>query len=184
MTITVKYENGRQLGPQFKAGVQRFRERATASIQTAAKRAALDIETQGRANIRAGGNFGSERWQQGFEAKVSFQSRTDLSIRVTHSVPYWKVFEEGRVIRGKPLLWIPLQNTLAASLKVRARDFPDKLFRVERAGRAPLLLSKSGGPQYFGKSSVRIPRKWRLREIVARVARNMRQYYKEAMTRG
>lgn len=183
MSITVKYENGQQLGPQFKAGVQRFKERSTASIQKAARLAAADIEQLGRANIRAGGNFGSARWQEGFQAKVSFQSQTNISIRVTHSVRYWKVFEEGRVIHGKPLLWIPLSFSEAGHLGVRARDFPGKLFRVDRKGKAPLLMSDNG-PEYFGKESVRIPRKWHLRDIVKRVARNMRKYYKEASRRG
>jgi hypothetical protein len=183
VTVNFKYENGDQLGPQFKAGVQRFRVRSTRAIQEAARRAALEIEDQGRANIRSGGNFGSARWQQGFRAKVSFQSATDLVIRVTHAVKYWKVFEEGRVIFGKPLLWIPLSFSTAGHLGVRARDFPGKLFRVNRKGKAPLLMNEQG-PQYFGKERVRIPRKWHLRDIVKRIARNMRQYYREASRRG
>jgi hypothetical protein len=135
-----------------------------------------------RSNIRDGGNFGSARWQDGFRAKVSFQSKNDLTIRVTHEVPYWVVFEEGRVIRGKPLLWIPLSFGQAKGF--RARDFPGKpLFRVNRIGKNPLLMNEQG-PQYVGVPSVTIPRKWHLRDIVKRVARNMRQFYKEAMSRG
>ena len=102
---------------------------------------------------------------------------------ITHAVKYWKVFEEGRVIFGKPLLWIPLSFSTAGHLGVRARDFPGKLFRVNRKGKAPLLMNEQG-PQYFGKERVRIPRKWHLRDIVKRIARNMRQYYREASRRG
>ena len=181
MTITVKYENGDQLGPKFQSGVKRFQERARAGVQGAAKLAAREIEDQGRANIRAGGNFGSARWQDGFQAKVSFRSATDLSIRMTHSVPYWVVFEEGRTIVGKPLLWIPLSFGNANG--VRARDYPGQLFRVNRQGKNPLLMDENG-PQYVGVPSVKIPRKWHLRDVVKRIARNMRQYYKEAMRSG
>lgn len=181
MTITVKYQNGAQLGPKFKAGVQRFKGKATAAIQHAAKAAAADIEEQGRKDIAAGGNFRSQRWQDGFKAKVSYQSASDLSIRVTHDVPYWVVFEEGRVINGKPLLWIPLSFGQANG--VRARDYPGKLFRVDRAGKNPLLMD-ANGPQYVGVSSVTLRRRWHLRDIVKRIARNMRQYYKEAMRSG
>lgn len=181
MPVTFKYENGDQLGPKFKVGVKRFGEKQGLAVQAAARRAARDIEEQGRANIRDGGNFGSARWQQGFKALISFVSRFDLVIRVTHSVRYWVVFEEGRIIYGKPLLWIPLKFGDAKG--VRARDFPGKLFRVNREGKNPLLMNEQG-PQYVGVPSVRIPRKWHLRDIVKRVARNMRQYYKEAMRSG
>lgn len=182
MTVTFKYENGDKLGPQFKKGVQNLSKRQRAAQIVAARRAAEDIEREGRANIRAGGNFGSERWQAGFQAKVSF-SAGNISIRVTHGVRYWRVFEEGRVIHGRPLLWIPLSFSQAGALGVRARDFPGQLFRVDRPGKAPLLLSDAG-PQYFGKESVRIPRKWRLRVIVKQVARRMGRYYKEALRNG
>lgn len=183
MPVTFKYENGDRLGPQFKASVKRHSERQVIAIQQAATKAAHEIETLGRENIRAGGNFGSARWQQGFRAKLSFRSRSDLVIRVTHAVRYWKVFEEGRVILGKPLLWIPLSFSTAGRLKVRARDYPKRLFRVNRPGKAPLLLDDEG-PQYFGKTQVRIRRKWHLRDIVKRVARNMKQFYREASRGG
>lgn len=182
MPVTFKYENGDQLGPKFKARVKQFSDRQRVAQRLAAERAAEEIEKQGRANIRAGGNFGSTRWQQGFQARVS-QGGGNVVIRITHAVPYWKVFEEGRVIRGRPLLWIPLSFSQAGQTNVRAKDFPGKLFRVDRPGRAPLLLSDDG-PQYFGKESVRIPRKWRLRVIVKQVARQMNQFYKEAMRNG
>lgn len=182
MTVIFKYENGDKLGPQFKAGVQKFAAKQRRAEQVAARQAAEQIEIQGRANIRAGGNFGSPRWQQGFRAKLS-TTAGNIVIRITHAVRYWKVFEEGRTIRGKPLLWIPLSFSTAGRLGVRARDFPGKLFRVNRPGKAPLLMNEQG-PQYFGKASVRIPRKWRLRVIVKQVARQMRAFYKEAMRNG
>lgn len=183
MPVTFKYENGAQLGPKFQGQVKRYSAKQLTAIQAAARHVASDIETLGRANIRAGGDFSSSRWQQGFRAKLSFRSRADIVIRISHSVPYWKVFEEGRTIRGRPLLWIPLSFSQAGQLGVRARDFPGKLFRVDRVGKAPLLMNESG-PQYFGKTSVRIPRKWRLRDIVKRTARKMSTFYREAMSRG
>lgn len=180
-SVKVTYHNGDQLGPKFKAGVQRFRDRQVGAIQQVAREAAAEIEAEGRANIRAGGNFGSARWQDGFRAKVSFKSQADLTIRVTHAVPYWVVFEEGRVIRGKPLLWIPMK--FGDSGGVRAREYHGKLFRVNREGRNPLLVSDTG-VQYVGVTSVKIPRKWHLRDIVKRIARSMRDKYRGAMRSG
>jgi hypothetical protein len=47
-------------------------------------------------------------------------------------------------------------------------------------GKAPLLMNEQG-PQYVGKESVTIPRKWRLRETTRQVAKKMGTYFKEAM---
>ena len=182
--IKITFGNkGQPLGEKLQVRASKFNERRTRAIQEAAKRVALDIEEAGRANIAAGGNFRSARWQEGFRALVSYQSRENLRIRVTHRVSYWKVFEYGARILGRPLLWIPLSFALAASLKVRARDFPGRLFRVDRPGKAPLLLNEDG-PQYFGKESVRIPRKWRLRQVVYQKSRLLRRYYNQAMKNG
>jgi hypothetical protein len=174
-----------KLGQTLVVRAKKFSERQIRAIQSTGRRASEEIEEEGRANIAAGGNFSSRRWQQGLQAKVSFASRQDLNIRVTHDVPYWKVFENGAIIRGQPLLWIPMRNSEAAARGVRARDFGQPLFRVDRkSGGAPLLMSSGGKVQYFGKESVRIPKKWNLRAIVRNVSRRMAQYYREAMRRG
>lgn len=181
MTITLKYTDGKQIGRRFKTKVKVFDESRILAVQAAAKRASEEMVDEGRADIRAGGNFGSARWQDGLEARVSYESRQDINIRITHAVFYWRVFEEGAVIHGKPLLWIPL--SFGDSDGVRARDYPGQLFRVDRAGKAPLLMSDSG-PQYFGKESVTIPKKWHLRDVVAKVSRRLGRYYREAFRNG
>lgn len=183
MTIRIVYTNGKQLGRQFRFGVERFGERSAKAAQAAAKKAADEILRRGRANMRAAGDFDSARWQNGLQARISFTSRTDIRIRVTHSVFYWVVFEEGRVIRGKPLLWIPLDFAKDAQ-GVRAKDYPGRLFRVDRRVGAPLLLAAGGKPKYFGKEFVRIPKKFRLREIAASEASKLPTYYKRAMRNG
>lgn len=179
MPITLKFEDGSKMGAQFKERVKEYSEDVIKATQATAKETARDIEARGRADIAAGGNFSSPRWQEGWRAKVSYKSRYDLSIRVTHAVKYWKVFEFGAKILGKPLLWIPL--SFATGVKgVRARDYASKLFRVDRKnGKAPLLLDYfTKKPKYFGKESVTIPRKWHLRDIVNNAVKRMPQTYK------
>jgi hypothetical protein len=62
----------------------------------------------GRASIAAGG-FGP-KWQNALRANV--YPRGGDSIRaaavIYHKVPYAIAFEEGAIIQGKPLLWLPL----------------------------------------------------------------------------
>lgn len=182
MTIQFKFGEGQNIGTKFRAVIDKFSERRIKAIQRTAYRAAADIETEGRANMKKGGNFGSPRWQEGLHAKVSYTSRQDLNIRTTHDVPYWGVFEFGATIHGKPLLWIPLSFASDAQ-GVRARDYPAPLFRVDRQGKAPLLLSDTG-PKYFGKEQVTIPKKWTLRQVVRDVSRRMSQYFKQEMRNG
>lgn len=183
--IQIKLDGVGKCGPQLKNRAKLFDERRVVAIQATANRAKDEIEEKGRADIAAGGNFSSARWQEGLHAKLSFKSRDDLNLRVTHDVPYWQVFEHGATIHGRPLLWIPLQGSEAASRKVRARDFGRPLFRVDRKkGGAPLLMSDGGVVQYFGKDSVTIPKKWHLREVIKQAARKMGGWYRQAMKNG
>jgi hypothetical protein len=64
---------------------------------------------------------------------------------------------------------------------VRARDYPQPLFRVNRKGKAPLLLTKGGEPKYFGKPRVRIPRKFHIRDIVRIVSRSIKPVFREVL---
>ena len=80
------------IGEKFRSRAKNFSERQTTAIQTASRRAADEIENEGRASMRAGGNFGSARWQEGLQCKVSYQSRNDIRIRLTHSTFFWRVF--------------------------------------------------------------------------------------------
>lgn len=183
MSVTFKFDEGRKLGKTFKNRVKRFSEKQTKAVQATAQRAKDEILAEGRANIAAGGNFSSDRWQMGFQVKLSYQSRTDITLRVTHSVFYWRVFEYGAVIRGRPMLWIPLSFATDAQ-GVMARDYPYYMFRVDRVGKAPLLMTHDGEAKYFGKESVTIPKKWTLRQVVRNVSYEMPRYYREAMKNG
>lgn len=184
MSIQLKFEDMSNLGKKFDLRVKNYSERMIKATQETARITAADIEQRGRADIAKGGNFSSRRWQEGFRAKISYLSRIDLRIRITHAVSYWKVFEFGATIRGKPLLWIPL--SFATGVKgVMARDYASKLFRVDRKGKAPLLLDYfTKKPKYFGKESVTIPKKWHLRQIARDASRRMGQTYKRLMKNG
>jgi hypothetical protein len=173
--------NADKVGKQFTLQVAKFTKKQRRAINKTALRAADEIEYQGRADIAKSGNFGSQRWQSGLQALVSFRGEGNAVIRVTHAVKYWKVFEYGAKILGRPLLWIPL--SFGNAFGVRARDYPKPLFRVNRPGKAPLLLDDQG-PQYFGKESVTIPRKWHLRTVVNNVSNKMGRIYREAMKNG
>jgi hypothetical protein len=137
---------------------------------------AAEIKTRGDADIKQAGNFGS-RWTDGFHVNVT-EGGGHIRIAATEDVPYWRVFQYGAVIHGKPLLWIPL-SFAADAQGIRASEYPGRLFRVDRAGKAPLLLApgKPAQPKYFGKESVTIPKKFHLIEIGRDVSRRVKDFY-------
>lgn len=176
MSLSIKV-SGRQAGSKLRTGLFRQQKRIAKTSKKTMQDASKEILRKGRADMKRGGNFGSSRWQSGLKAPVRLLT-SGFRVDVFHKVPYFHVFEYGAVIKGKPLLWIPLSFARDAK-GVMARDFPGGLFRVDRSGsKAPLLLSIADGePKYFGKESVKIPQKFHIREIARKVANKLRQIY-------
>lgn len=175
---------GEQMGPRFERRAVRFRKRVLQSMRDAAEEIADGVEQEGRQDISSGGNFGNS-WTSAWKATVTEGGgffRISVTMGGPPPVAYWRVFEEGRTIRGKPMLWIPL--SFASDAKgVSARDYAGPLFKVERLGKAPLLLTTGGVPKYFGKESVRIPKKFHLMDIARKWARRAGKIYNSAYGR-
>jgi hypothetical protein len=167
----------RQWGAKFKRGQKRNFQQVQSALRATARDMAKEIKSRGDEDITSAGNFGS-RWTRGFKSKVVVED-SDFTVKTTHDVSYFSVFEFGKVIHGKPLLWIPLSFATDAQ-GVLARNFPGGLFRVDRKrGGAPLLLSiRDGEPKYFGKRFVRIPQKFHIRQICRDVASKVKTIYK------
>jgi hypothetical protein len=166
-----------QAGPRFRQNLTRQATRVREAARGAARETAKRIETLGRADIRRGGNFGS-RWTDGLHADVT-EGGGNIRISVYDDVPYFNIFQYGGVIKGKPMLWIPLDFATDAQ-GVSAKDFRGGLFRVDRESGAPLLLSiEDKQPKYFGKESVTEPKKFHIVEIAQDQARRMRDIYRE-----
>ena len=88
-------------------------QRPMAEAATLALReAATSAKAQGRAEI-AGAGF-SKKWQNAFRVDA-FPRRGKVSIDAAaymfHKIPYAEVFQTGATIRGKPVLWAPLERT-------------------------------------------------------------------------
>ncbi len=176
MTEIRLYFQGERAGPLFQRSVFRQAARVRAAARDAADETAADILTLGRADISSAGNFGT-RWTQGLHDEVT-EGGGSIRISVGHDVPYFSVFEEGKTILGKPMLWIPLGFADDAK-GVFARDYPGGLFRVDRKQGAPLLLSIADRqPKYFGRDHVVIPKKFHIVEIVKEAARRFKDLYR------
>lgn len=179
MTIRV-FLQGERVGPKLTRSASRDVKQVLAARRGAAEDVVDYVVPKARSDIKSAGNFGA-RWTSGFDGRIT-EGGGFIKITFTNEVPYWRVFEYGATIHGRPLLWIPLPFAKDAVGK-RARDYPGRLFRVDRAGgKAPLLMAPGGAgrpaeAKYFGKASVRIPKKFHLREIIREGARKMKGFY-------
>jgi hypothetical protein len=176
MTTVRFYTDGERVGPLFKRATARWGDRVRSAVRQTAIQAANRIVDEGRDDISSAGRFGS-RWTSALHVEIS-EGGGNIRIDLLNDEPLWIVFQEGRTISGKPLLWIPIDQDAKG---VSARDYQTRLFRVDRKRDGlPLLLTWTKDPRvvYFGKSQVTIPKKFHLREIVAEVARNMAAIYR------
>lgn len=175
------YFVNKKIGSTFERSTLRQRDRVLASMRGTLREARDEFLKRGRADIRkASRAFArSDRWAPGLSAEVSEGGGT-MRMTIRHIVSYFKVFTKTTTIHGNPLLWIPLSFAKDA-IGIRARDYPGPLFRVDRAGKAPLLMTSVGGEaeaKYFGKESVTIPQKFHTFEIARDIARRFKQTYR------
>lgn len=152
--------------------------RTTAAAVAAITEAKERILIAGRDDMRAGGNFGSQRWQTSLQGDIE-GTGDRLILSISHRVPFWRVFEFGATIRPtkQDRLWIPLRPELKG---IWPRDFPGKLFRITSRKGKDLLMNASG-PQYVGVLQVRLKRRFHLRPIIRRVAKQMPFLFKKWM---
>lgn len=114
-----------------------WKKAAEGALLDAAKEVAETIQSKGRADMSAAGNFGS--WTSAFTATADGDGGSvEIDVEMTH--PFWQVFQYGATIVGKPLLYFK----------------PTKAVGGLAGKPLPLLISKH---------SVTIPKKFHLIEI-------------------
>src|SRR5262245_25853056 len=164
----------------------RDKQRSVATAAVAALReAAADAVQEGRQNIAGAGKFGGS-WQQGlqyrtFDAREGGEPSLQARAIIFHKFGFAGVFEHGATIEGKPLLWIP--TTPGGPPASRSGK---KLVSATVRGQ-PMLFDANDRdrhrkPLYVGVPSVRIPKKFRITEIVkehaARLGELFLKYFK------
>jgi len=152
---------------------------ATASIAALRETAANAVQ-EGRRDIASAGAFGAN-WQRDLQyltknATQAGEPSLQAKAIVFHRSALAGVFEHGISIQGKPLLWIP--TTPGAPKASRSRK---KLTSATVRGK-PMLFDaddrdRARKPLYIGVPSVRIPKKWRITEIVKEHAAQLGQLF-------
>lgn len=173
LTITVPKDAVKNMAKDMGATIA---DAATGAVSQASD-AAL---TSARASIAAAGFSGF--WQQGLTLK-KYPSGGKKSINAqgwfAHKNNLAIVFQEGRVIRGKPMLWLPLKSTPAKINGRRAtpanfKKAGQKMFSVNRPGKRPLLFGALGKgpatPLFVGIDVVTLRKQWRVYEAIEEAA--------------
>jgi len=169
MALRIRLEGDKKVGTTVSAA---RRQRAMAIAARATMEEARDrIVIAGNEDMRAGGNFGSPRWQTSLHGDIT-GTGSRLVLTIAHRVFFWRVFEYGALIRPKTgdRLWIPVSPL---SKGIWPRNYPGKLRRVWRKGGKSDLLFGSGGLLYVGVKQVRLRRRFHLRPIIRRVSKQM-----------
>lgn len=158
---------------------------ATAAV-AALRQTAANAVKEGRSNIAGSGRF-KGGWVSGLKFRMQGATKggkpsLQAKAIIFHKIGLAGVFEEGATIQGKPLLWIPTQRGGPP-----ARRSGKKLTSATVRGQ-PMLFDaedkdRNRKPLYIGVPSVRIPKKWRITEIVkenaAKIAALFTQYFKD-----
>jgi hypothetical protein len=143
---------------------------ATAAVAALRETAANAVQ-EGRQNIGAAGpGFSRGKWQSGLQyltkdaTEVGAPSLKAKAI-IFHKYGIAGVFEHGATIQGKPLLWIP--TTPGGPTASRSGK---KLVSATVRGKPMLFDANDRDPHrkplYIGVKSARIPKKFRVIEIV------------------
>jgi hypothetical protein len=154
--------------PVAEAAVAALREVAAGAVQ------------EGQQNIAGSGRFGG-RWVSGlryrtFDAEVGGEPSLQARAVIFHSFGIAGVFEHGATIEGKPLLWIPTDPRAPT-----ASRSGKKLVSATVRGQPMLFDARDPDrhrkPLYIGVPSVRIPKKWRITEIVKENAKRLGEFF-------
>jgi hypothetical protein len=182
MPIRFNFDDKRRMGSVVRDTTLKRKQGMLTAIREAAHDAADLVKREVNNDLKSAGNFG--KWSEGVNVEVT---EGDGHIRIVATMgdpapPWWVVHQEGRVIQGKPLMWIPL-SFADVPKGMWARDYPGGLFRVDRlAGGAPLLLSIADKqPKYSGHESVTIPKRLHIYEITEAAAKKFKTLIHERL---
>jgi uncharacterized protein DUF6441 len=178
-------------------------QRPIAKAATAAIREAGEIaKRDGRASIAASGF--SRKWQNALRVNIYPPQGDSLrpAAFIYHKIRYAGVFEEGAVIGGQPLLWLPLPTvplrrgrpmtpsqyarSVGPLVSVQRPGSPPLLFPKYRSGRRRRngTIGKERKPLFVGLSSVAIAKRFNIKGAAQNAAAQLPSLYEKHLRAG
>lgn len=179
VALRIYMGQGRQsLGSIIEPSIRGARSHVLRAMRATAQQAAEEIESRGTQDV-AEANLPVGAQDQAVKVAVS-EGGGNIRLAVTSDLPYFNIYQKGGVIKGKPMLWIPLSSATDAK-HIYARDYPGRLVLVNRkSGGVPLLLSTvDRKPKYFGISQVTMPKRLHILEIIQDVVQKLAKTYRD-----
>lgn len=158
--------------------IDEIERKIVAAREGAVQDAARLAVKEGQANVAAAG-FSLRRQKVKFLFYPNVGS--DPAAVVYFPMPFAHVFERGATIKGRPLLWLPIEQNLPRGIKSPSQ-YGKKLVSVNVAGKRPLLFDAQNrllGPLFFGTRSVTIRKRLNLVAIFRRAAESMNEFYEK-----
>lgn len=184
--VTATPEQAARWAAATDAGLARA---ATAAVTEAGNVALRD----GRADI-AGSGLGRKH-QSALRLDVFPKGQDSLNAAavIRSKIPYEGIFEDGGIIVGSPLLWLPIEKNLPTRSGGR-RWTPSKyaaafgpLVSLRRSGNQPPLLGGRRGkrvvPLFVGIGTASDRKRLHIRELVARAASRLDEFLHKALDR-
>jgi len=162
-----------------------FAKQAQTALLATTTDLANAMQASCRSNISGAGKF-SGQWVDGLTASIAKGASESYEIRVEHLLGAMvRPHVYGATIVGKPMLWIPLEFAPEAK-NIRAREYPARLFRVDRKkGPPPLLFSvQDRQPKYFGREQVTVPARWNIAGTCRAIVDKAQDIFNAHMAKG
>lgn len=176
--LAIIFDPGGKAAKQFERKSKTDAARVSRSIASVAEFGLKQILNRGKSDIASAGKYGP-RWVQGLKGSITGRGTNKTIITIKHDIPYYPFLNKGGLIKGNPILWLPMPGT---PVGVPPRNYPGKLVRVAKRGATPVLIDPvQKQVKYFGKKSVRISQKFHINEIIRQVQSEFPAEYKKAM---
>jgi len=146
-------------------------------VRTAARGAAQDALdfalTRARVDLKSQGRLGA-KYVDSLQGKIT-EGGGNIRVSITNDEPGFDFFQTGGTIKGKPLMWIPVDNS-----GISAKDYAGRLVNVKRKnGGTPILLdTNSRTVKYVGVTEVNVPKRFNTAEIVEQAAGKLQGFYR------
>ncbi len=167
------YLSGERADSQLSRKLGKQAERVRTAARGAAQDALDFAMTRAKSDLQSQGRLGA-KYVDELQGKIS-EGGGNIRVAITNDEPGFDFLQTGGTAKGRPYMWIPVNNS-----GVSASEYEGRLFQVKRKnGGTPLLMDAgTRAVAYVGVETVEIKKKFNTQEIVEEAAERLPEFYK------